>query len=154
MDAARMHGGPLPPADQLKALRRITRAAQMARSNPGTGPAFMYAFYLGLGAFVLGYLVLGELAASPFATGFACAAVVAGGVLLTVRRRPWSAVVYELLADYRPLNEASYRRLQDQARQGTMTPDAVLEWAQIERDSIQPPRPTATARARARFLEK
>lgn len=41
MDAARTHGGPLSPADQLKALRKITRAAQMARSNPGTGPAFM-----------------------------------------------------------------------------------------------------------------
>jgi hypothetical protein len=27
-----------------------------------------------------------------------------------------------------------------------MTPDAVLEWAQIERDSLQPPKPTATDR--------
>lgn len=149
-----MHGGPLSHADQLKALRKITRAAQMARSNPGTGPAFMYAFYLGLAAFVLGLVVLGERTGWPFATGFAGAAVAAGAVLLTVRRRSWLAVVYELLAEYRPANEANYRRLQDQAREGVMTADAVLEWVRIERDGLQPPKPTATDRARARFLQK
>ena len=35
-----------------------------------------------------------------------------------------------------------------------MTPDAVQEWAQIERDSIHPPKPTVTDQARVRFLEK
>lgn len=31
MDAARNLGGPHPPADQLKALRKITRAAQLTK---------------------------------------------------------------------------------------------------------------------------
>lgn len=57
-------------------------------------------------------------------------------LLLTVRHRSWLGVVYELLAEYRPANEANYRRLQDQAREGVMTSDAV------------------TDRARARFLQK
>jgi len=37
--------------------------------------------------------------------------------------------------------------LQDQAREGAMTPDAVLEWARIKRDSLHPPKPTGTDRA-------
>jgi len=34
MDAVRNLGGPHPPPDQLKALRKITRAAQMGSSSP------------------------------------------------------------------------------------------------------------------------
>lgn len=65
-----------------------------------------------------------------------------------------SSPLYELLAEYRPANAANYRRLQDQAREGVMTSYAVLEWARIERDSLQSPKPTATDRARVRFLQK
>ena len=100
-----------------------------------------------------GLLVFGERTAWPSATGLAVRLLPPGGStdhsasLLAGRRLR--------AAGRLPAGERSqYRRLQDQTRKGSMTPDAVQEWAQIERDSIHPPKPTITDQARVRFLKK
>lgn len=140
-------------------LKQIKVAIASRRGDPlWGGPSAPKACLLGL----LAVIVTVHITNLVWAQGHELAAILSAFiaflavyivVILRAPHKTYSALIYDLLAQYEPRNVAAYQQLQEEVKdQGLFGDDALENWLLIEEGAVLGPAPISEEKKR--FLEK
>jgi len=140
-------------------LKQIKVAIASQRGDPlWGGPSAPKACLLGL----LAVIVTVHITNMVWVQGHELSALLAAfiafltvyiAVILRAPHKTYSALIYDLLAQYEPRNVAAYKQLQEEVKdQGLFGNDALDHWLLMEEGAVLGPLPISEAKKR--FLEK